>query len=90
MVFGVAVLHSGIWFSFPGLMSAGGGGPLFAGHRLLYAKSNVSQFEETATIRRAARTVLPRTLAGWSFEAIPRRYPKVLGDLRLLIRFLGH
>jgi hypothetical protein len=90
LIFGAAVLHSGIRFSFSGLMCAGGGCPLFAGHRLLYAKSNVSKFKEAAAIRRAARTVFPRALAGWPFEAIARRYPQVLGDLRLLIRFLGH
>jgi hypothetical protein len=90
MIFGAAVLHSGIRFGFSGLMSASGGWPLFAGHRLLYAKSNVSQFKETAAIRRATRTVLPRALAGWPFEAIAWRYPKVLGNLRWLIKFLGH
>ena len=90
LIFSAAVLHSGIRLSFSGLMRAGGGCPLFAGHRLLYAKRNVSQFKETAAIRRAARTVFPRTLASRPFEAIARRDPKVFGDLRLLIGFLGH
>lgn len=90
LIFSVAVLHSGIRFSFSGLMCAGRGCPLFSGHRFLYAKSNVSQFKETAAIRRAARTVLPRALACRPLEAIARRYPKVLGDLRLLVRFFGH
>src|SRR6476646_2104300 len=90
MIFRAAVLHAGIWFSFSGLVSTGGGCAFFTGYRLLYAKSNISQFKKTAAIRRTARTVLPRALAGRPLEAIARRYPKVLGDLRLLIRFLVH
>lgn len=90
MIVGIAVLHSGVGLGFSGLMSAGRCCPLFAGDRFLHAECDISQFEKTAAVGRSAGAVLPRALARRPLEAIARRYPKVLGDLRLLVRFFGH
>src|SRR5579871_756735 len=85
-----AVIHARVWFSLCSLMSASACRAFFLGRGLFDAKRDIRQFQKTAAVGRAARTVFPGAFASRSLQAVTRCYPKVFGDLCLFIRFLGH
>src|SRR6185312_1529208 len=80
-----AVIHSGVGLSFGSLVGTGSGRAFFLGCRLRYAQSDIGQFQKTAAVGRATRTVFPGALSRRALQAISRRYPEVFGDLRLLV-----